>query len=694
VFFQATLLAGYIYAHLLSKYVPLHWQVLVHGGALSLGVFFLPLAIATGWTPPAEGTQAGWLIALFAVSIGAPFFAISANAPLLQRWFSHTDHPLADNPYFLYAASNAGSLIALCLYPILIEPMLRLQQQTALWANGYQALIIIILGAGLIGILRQATGLKMSPDTQSSASVTLPALDWPQRLLWIFLAFVPSSLMLGVTSHMTNNIASAPFLWIIPLALYLLTFVIVFANRPLITSEQLKRLFPAVIVIAFIGGFILKTMVLLSITVSLVCYFLIALFCHARLVESRPAATRLTEFYIWMSVGGVLGGMFNALLAPVLFNGIYEYLLVLWLADLAVPRANNPIGDRIKKYKRLAFYALPAFVLYHILKSTGIDLRLAAIISGLIFLTGLGRIRQQGRLVLIDMAIMIGLVLVLPRFLDPVVYKHRSFFSVITVKKLDRPYGDVHKLIHGDTVHNFQLRDPALQTIPLAYYAKGNTFERALTAVRARHDNLNVAMIGLGAGAMACYEKPRDNWTYFEIDPAVVNMANDPMIFSYMAQCSISADIRIGDARLTISSLAPNSQDFLIIDAFTSDSIPSHLITREALALYQSRLKPDGVIFFHTSNRVADVSSVVVRLAEDAGWASRYIMRSATDFMDTPYNEFITPSTGVMVGRPADIEALLGDDRLWSPYDASPYVGVWSDDYSSIIGTIRAQRAR
>jgi len=344
VFFQGTLLGGYIYAHLISKYLNLPLQIFFHTVILSLGLFFLPLAIASGWTPPEGGAQAYWLIALFAVSVGMPFFAISANAPLLQRWFSRTSHKDADDPYFLYAASNAGSLLSLCLYPIVFEPLLRLQAQTELWTKGYWALIAVILAAGIFAALHQKTQSVLVEKTATSAS----KVTYKQRLFWVFLAFIPSSLMLGVTSHMANNIASAPFLWIIPLALYLLTFVIVFAKKPIVTPKQLAKLFPWVILVALIAGFVLKLFVLVSIGLSLICYFIIALFCHGRLVEARPDVSNLTEFYIWISFGGVLGGVFNALVAPAIFSNVYEYLIILIAAQFAVPAKTQTSFDLIK----------------------------------------------------------------------------------------------------------------------------------------------------------------------------------------------------------------------------------------------------------------------------------------------------------------------------------------------------------
>jgi len=685
VFFQGMLLGGYIYAHLISKYLKLPIQILCHAVILSLGLFFLPLAVASGWTPPEGGAQAYWLIGLFAVSVGMPFFAISANAPLLQRWFSRTEHKDADDPYFLYAASNAGSLLSLCLYPIVFEPLLRLQEQTGLWATGYWVLIAVILSAGIFAALHQKTQSPVAEKVVASVS----KVTTKQRLFWIFLAFIPSSLMLGVTSHMANNIASAPFLWIIPLALYLLTFVIVFAKRPIVTPKQLAILFPWVILVALIAGFVLKLFVLVSIGLSLICYFIIALYCHGRLVEARPDVGNLTEFYIWMSFGGVLGGVFNALIAPAIFPNVYEYLIILIAAQLAVPPKTETSFDVIKsKAIHLAKYVFLGLVIYKGFAMLGLDARIGAFIGGGVFLLGLSRMRGQTKTFFLDLGILAVLVMVLPTLYHKPILTDRSFFGVLHVKEVESKHGLVHKFIHGDTIHNYQFLDADKRKIPLAYYAPGNTFDMAMQAARVESPQMTIAMVGLGAGAMACYEKPGDSWTYYEIDPAVVDMATNPKYFSFMSDCSTASDIRIGDARMTLEALAPASQDMIVVDAFSSDSIPTHLLTTEALELYRSKLKQDGLMFFHTSNRVMDVASVVVRLADEAGLASRYVETS--DFSDKEYGEFYIASTGVLIGNERRIIAATDKALEWKILDPSPSVKAWSDDYSSILGSIKS----
>ncbi len=690
IFFQGSLLLGYIYAHLISKYLPLIGQAVVHILVMLVGVFFLPLAISSGWTPPTEGVQAFWLIALFGVSIGVPFFAISANAPLLQHWYSLTNQKDAKDPYFLYSASNAGSLLSLCLYPIVFEPLFRLQEQTHMWSLGYFGLIACLLATAIY-----AQRNRRENFVENVKEISKP-VNWTKRGLWVLLAFLPSSLMLGLTSHMTNNIASAPFLWVAPLALYLLTFVIVFAAKPLVTTQQIGRLFPAVIFAAIIFGFVLKNFIILSILLSLLTYFIIALMCHSRLVDNRPDASRLTEFYIFMSIGGVLGGIFNALIAPMIFNGTYEYLIVLLLTYAAVPREIKNGPKRAKSIVTLALGAIIGFGLFSVLDSFKTPFTVAALAGGVVFVYALSRVQAERKFAIANIIFLCGFVFGMPPFLNKVMGKtqlqSRSFFGVISVKAIETPYGLMHRFDHGDTIHNYQLQDPALRKIPLAYYSNGNSFDRALQAVRRKHPHINLAMIGLGAGAMACYEKPEDDWTYFEIDPEVVKMAKNPAYFSYLSECSFESDIRIGDARLTLQGLPDNSQHMIIVDAFSSDSIPTHLVTREAMALYLEKLREDGMMFFHTSNRVMDVASVIVRLADDAGLASRYI--SLSDFEGQDYAEFHGPSRGVLVGRISDLDESIGNDTHWVKYEPSHHVGLWSDDYSSVLSTLLSAKAQ
>lgn len=698
VFFQAMLLGGYIYAHLISKYFRPKIQIGIHAAVTAMGLLFLPLAVSSNIVLPESGMPTFWLLGLFGATVGLPFFALSANAPLLQRWFSLTDHRDAQDPYFLYSASNAASLIILCAYPFLIEPNLRLGLQTSVWAVGYVALLVMIVLTA-VALLR-----RLSPQEAVKIEITAPNVStaWREKAFWIFLAFLPSSLMLGVTSYMTNNIASAPFLWIMPLALYLLTFVIVFARKPQVNAAGLGKLFPWVVILGFallapnqsfnIAGMALNTSPppIVKIPLLLAAYFLISLYCHAILVERRPEVSGLTGFYILMSVGGVLGGVFNALIAPVIFNGIYEFAIVLALVlflrpdGIVLPQAGE------KPWSLFIIGAIAAAVNALMLISVGVENKLIVFMT--VAILALSALRfDLGRWVKTGM--FAGLVVAafsLNVFGSGSIFQDRSFYSLLAVKVDDSPHGKVHKFVHGDTFHNYQLRDPALQNVPTSYYIEGGSIHSAVMSARAVNDGpFNIAVVGLGAGAMACYEKPNESWMYFEIDPAVVDLARNTEYFSYVETCAPEADIRIGDARQKLKAVPEASLDIIVIDAFSSDSIPAHLVTREALVLYQSRLKPEGFVFFHTSNKLLDVTSVVVRLADDAGLTARYI--DIQDFPANPYADMGARATGILMGPEGAIQRATKNDPKYQTWVPSRHVKVWTDDYSSILGTLMAQ---
>jgi len=696
VFFQAILLGGYIYAHLITKYLSVKLQVIVHLAVTAAGFFFLPLALPSDVVVPSGAMPTFWLLGLFALTVGLPFFALSANAPLMQRWFSLTDHKDASDPYFLYSSSNAASLLILCAYPFLIEPILRLGEQTSSWAIGYVTLFVMIIITAAVMSRRLVVN-----EVESTKTVSKP-LTYSSMAFWVVLAFIPSSLMLGVTSYMTNNIASAPFLWIMPLALYLLTFVIVFARRPFVSTSQIAKLFPWVVILALLTmmpnfsfdvfGLTLNTSPskVMKIPLLLLAYFLISLYCHSILVGRRPESSKLTTFYILMSFGGVLGGVFNALIAPVIFDAVYEFVLILVLVLFLRPEG-FVLPEAGEKPWRLFFIGIGAaifngFMLYQ----SGGDMKYIIFISVAILAVSslrfnTGRIFKAG--LFGSLAIC---ALVFNMFGSNNFYQDRSFYSVMGVKLGETEYGTIHRFIHGDTLHNYQIREEGLQTVPTAYYVEGGSIHTAVEVTREiAGSNMEVAVVGLGAGAMTCYQNPGESWTFYEIDPAVVKLAQNPELFSYIKHCDPDADIRVGDARQKLADLPESSQDLIVIDAFSSDSIPAHLVTREALQMYQTRLKPTGLVFFHTSNKFLDVTSVVLRLADDANLASRYL--AIKEFPNNPYKESGSLAQGMLIGPVELIEQVTADDdnfKIWKP---SKRVKVWTDDYSSILGALMAQ---
>ncbi|MDH3229710.1 MAG: spermidine synthase, partial [Alphaproteobacteria bacterium] len=539
LFFQAALLAGYLYAHLSIRWLGLKRQSLLHGVLLLVAFVALPVALPQGWTPPVEAMPAGWQLALMAAGIGLPFFAVSATAPLLQRWFAHSGHADSANPYFLYGASNIGSIAALLGYPVLAEPALRLGQQGLAWTGGYA---VLVLSIGLCGYAMWRRHVTDPPGAQGEGLTLSPDIDWRRRLWWIALAFAPSSLMLGTTLHISTDLAAVPLLWVLPLTLYLLTFVIVFARRPLLPHKRMLALqIPALIVLAVVMSWDI-TGPWGEILIHLVAFFFIATACHGELAARRPAALHLTEFYLWMAVGGVLGGLFNAVLAPLLFDTVLEYPLL--IAAVALLRPWNAIGGRralaldILQPAGLAAAALAlpfafdygpddngrAVVAVTFSLAVGITIGFALIDRPLRFALGLGVLLAAGPVVLAQTGFA-------GEYHRKTLLRERSFFGVHRVMLQSEP-ADAHVLLHGTTVHGAQFRDPELRSQPLTYYHRRGPLGAVFRSFPPWRF-LRVGVVGLGAGATACYAQRGQDWTFFEIDPTVVRIARDARYFTY-----------------------------------------------------------------------------------------------------------------------------------------------------------------
>jgi len=693
VFFQTVLLGGYLYAHLLTKFFNFKTQIMIHGLMMLVSIIFLPIAVPSEWAQPVAGTPVLWLIGLFTVVLGMPFFALSANAPLMQKWFSYTSHEKADDPYFLYAASNVGSLFSLLSYPILIEPLFKVSEQSFAWAFGFVALMIGLMACGMLAhSMRKGyskTSSDVAADMSSEKQKKIKASD---RIFWTLCAIIPSGLMLAVTTHITSNIASAPLLWVLPLALYLLTFIIAFAPKPYLATKLLGYLFlPAA------GLMILSAKLHLGdhigagpeVILHLIGFFIITQFCHNRLAENRPSATNLTEFYFFMSLGGVLGGASIALLAPLMFVNSYEYSMMI-VASAFVVSIN---GFKLKFTKQTLLFS--AVLLIGVLWLVGI----VPSIEDKIF----GKILLGYSVLLLVLYIMLK-----PAYLKNALYvmsiwalasgltienssnifADRSFFGISRVTAEQTDDGLVHDFIHGNTVHNRQLRGEANEAYPLSYYAPEGSFGQAIDAVRADKGRLKVAAIGLGAGALACHIQKDEDWVFYEIDPLVEKMARDPALFSFIDKCAPDVPIKIGDARLTLADEAKGSHDMIIVDAFSSDAIPAHLMTVEALELYQSLLKEDGFVFFHTSNRNLDVTSVAINIAEAAGYGSRATLFISDKTMK--HHKLVNSSAAVMVGKEASLERIFADNPDWKKQKGNPIVGIWSDDFTHILGAYLA----
>lgn len=778
VFFQAALLLGYAYAHALVRYVPLPGQVALHGLVLVAAMLVLPIAGADALGSPSTDQPALWLFGVLAVFVGAPYAAASATAPLLQAWYARSGAPDAADPYHLYAASNLGSLLGLLAYPLLVEPLFGLSQQRVLWSGGYVAVAALIIACGVVAVLA-----ARSVPTQTAVSVNDgPALTLRQRLFWIAAAAVPSSLLLGVTHHISTDVASAPFLWVIPLALYLLTFVVAFGKRAEVWQGPVTNLAPLGLAL-LLAAYSMHNWAV-SLIANLVCFVLAALVCHLALAERRPAAGKLTEFYMWVSVGGVVGGALTALVAPVLFTGVYEYPLALaaaclflvrredrwtrlgwglaaaavgmclfvgalvlsrqaggwdwgarslravgigialaplvliavdgfglqlgrsWRIALAVVASillalglsgvlsldfssaaawfENTVplsGHNVVQIAAVLTAAAGAFLLRYGLRGLqpaaavpaeetaipdtrrsqlliwpGLILLILGILLALsllgnlhfalqvgLALVALGLVVNRARPVLAAGLVVAGFAAAFAVQQSGTILQQRSFFGVVRVEEAALEKTSLRSLLHGTTIHGAQLTGPFSRQ-PLTYYAPGTANWResglpqwgdglrfanrgtalGIASFRALEQRrpATFGLVGLGSGASACLVRPGDSLVVYEIDPGVVRLAGPQgSLFTYVSECAPSARMAIGDARLRLAEEADGTFDVLVIDAFSSDAVPAHLLTREAVRMYMRKLKPNGVLILHLSNRNLALDEEAARVVAAEGLA-------------------------------------------------------------------------
>ncbi len=699
VFFQVTLLAGYAYAHASAKLLGKRPQVAVHAAVLLAALALLPVHVPGGWAPPVQPNPVGWLLRLLLVAVGLPFFALSATTPILQKWFALSGHPSCGDPYFLYAASNSGSLLGLLSYPFVLEPLLGLSDQSRLWKWCY-VLFLLLVAVCVALVWRSRNELSGSvtilPLNPRFEEVTTRHAENPtprQRLRWVALAFVPSSLMLGVTTALTTDLPAIPLLWVIPLALYLLSFVLVFARKPHLLPLWLRRRLPLLILVAAIP-FLLKSVPPLPalLPIDLLTFFAVAMVCHGEVARSRPAALHLTEFYLWVSVGGVLGGAFNALLAPVIFSTVVEFPIALVLAAILCPPID--LVEDMPRARRLD-YLLPA-ALGLAVAVAALELQAKGVSPGrgfdfIIFIifgaAAICCLRFGARPRRFGLGVA-ALILASQVYTGPfghIVHSERSFFGVYRVT--DDAVKNSRALFHGSTPHGLQSLDPSRACEPLAYYTRSGPIGQVFQAFQESQVENDVAVIGLGAGVMACYRQPHQRFTFYEIDPTVLHIAQNRRYFTYLSDCGSPVRVVLGDARLSLRAAPAHGYGMIVLDAFSGDSIPTHLLTREALALYLTKLAPNGILAFHISNRYLELHGVLGNLAHDAGLSC--LSNDDVHVSEDEAREGKFASSWVIMARdPSDLEPLSKDSR-WTVLRAVPGSRAWTDDYSNIVSIFR-----
>jgi spermidine synthase len=682
VFFQAVLLAGYAYAHLLTRYLPLRYAIAVHLAVMLAAVAALPLSIAEGWgRPPAHG-EAFYLIGLFSVSVGLPFFALAANSPLLQAWFARSHHPAASDPYFLYAASNVGSFLALLGYPLLAEPFTQLYEQRLYWSGGFYVLIGLI---AICGALVWSNGQPQAAAGKQRDDSTPPTIR--DALTWTALAAVPSAFLIAVTSHISTDVGSTPLLWVIPLALYLATYVIVFQRRPLIPHRLALAAQP--VVIALLTGVYLKGQtdsIFTTIAINIAAFAITALVCHGELARRRPAARYLTAFYLWMSFGGMAGGIFAGLLAPYIFNWIAEYPLLIVAGLLCRPGLFD--GDTARG-RLIWFIAATLFAIAitsYLRSDNAPDSTALLAIFATIMLVAVILLRDP-----LKFAAVIGFALLCSVMMESGAGQTvRNFFGVHKIYQSASGYYRI--LLHGTTIHGAEaisetVQMPGARPVPLTYYHANSGMAKTIEAARQKKTGpLNMAVVGLGTGTLACYARPNDRLTFYEIDQSIIDVATNPKFFSFQPICAPQARIVLGDARLTIGDAPDGGYDIIIVDAFSSDAIPIHLLTQEAMAAYLAKLAPRGMIVLHISNRYLELASIVAGIADANGLRTR--INSQLDEKEDNSRYLYTSTVTASARDEEDFGALQEPDSGWEPLEPDPDQRVWTDDYSNVVGAM------
>lgn len=675
LFFQTILIAGYLYAHVLTRLLPVRGQVLVHLGVWAAALLSLPLGVPDGWQLDPSGSTAWQTLLLFAAGVGLPFFALSANAPLIQFWYSRSGGPSAHDPYFLYGASNLGSLIALLGFPLAAEPIFGASAIGLGWAAGFVA-----LGGALAlsGLFSQGPAAYTPAQTDITGRTTL----W-QVAQWGFLAFIPSSLMLSVTLKISIDMGSFPLVWVVPLALYLLTFVLAFSNRRYLSDRTLKIV--AALALAVLSLYVLglhgSYLEWEEVGVLLFCFFAITLFAHRRLYDARPAGHGLTGFYLTMSVGGALGGLFNSIIAPVAFSGLQEAMITAVLAVLLfipfAPTARETLMRLTPGALIGLLVSVPALLTG--LLSEGGDWSAVLLVLGIGAVLSLAWLRRNP---LGCFAAGVVLLLTGTQFSpDAAVLRDRSFFGthVVTEESGMRLYGN------GTTVHGAQrlADDTADRPEPLYYYHRNGPMAQVLTSERGTAAE-TVGVLGLGVGSLACYRQPGQSWHFYEIDSLVDKIARTPEYFRFLSACAPDAPTHMGDGRMVLDRQKDLAFDVLVIDAYSSDAVPVHLTTNEAMQLYLDRLAPGGILVYHISNRYYQIDIPLARSAEDLGLSAR-IQHYQGNMAEDPGD---TGSTVVMLARTPEAFGTLADDTRWEVLE-SDGGRVWTDDYANLVSIMK-----
>jgi hypothetical protein len=691
-FFQIALLVGYGYAHLVRKLLSPRQGIITHAVLLANVFLLLNFDVNSGAAfSPSFGGENLKLLLILATTVGLPFAVMSANAPMLQNWFSRSGHKDANEPYFLYAASNFGSITALLLYPTLVEPLVGLKNQTFIWSSGYALLVAAVMTCGL---LLTMFGLQKQADTKSEEVTATP---WSTRVLWLVYAFLPSGLLSAWTNHITTDIAAAPFLWLPPLILYLVSFIVVFRPKLPISERWMVWALLCALPFAYAGSTDLgKTFIRLSTIAGVISFFTIACLCHRRMYELRPSSNKLTEFYFVMSLGGVIGGVFVSLLAPVVFDSMLEYPILLVFSLALVGRRYVPSDiSRLKTMlPALAIIAVVGYFARSIIGSVVFynnSVWYTSFIFAGLLVTLWFNAKSNEKLITFLAAVLVSLELIVMQ--QTLLERHRNFFGVLSI--IDR--GDHFIMRHGTTLHGaIKKQDIASaehqKPKALTYYSPDGAMALSITtrqaSLKAQGKTGTFGIVGLGAGSLACYSQPGENWRYFEIDQAVIDAAKNSKYFNFMSRCAKQAPVILGDARITLRKEEKAIYDVLIIDAFSSDSIPVHLITTDAMQEYLTLVKPDGLLVFHISNRHLNLAPIIA--ANMTLLQKIHPSLQAVQYLNRPVKNtnHVTASNVILMSRDEGTLQPIKSLAISKSLQDTEATTAWTDDFSNILAAI------
>jgi hypothetical protein len=629
VFFQCALLLGYLYADVTSRRLSPVQQSFLHIALLLACLLFLPITPHSSWRPQ-EGSDPAWrILGLLTVSIGLPFVLLSATSPLMQMWYARRNS--GAEPYHLFALSNFASMLALLSFPLWIEPHVASHRQALLWS----ALFAIFVALCSMVAWNARSSISVERTSWSNATGLVTAPSTAEKLLWLGLSACGSMLLLSITNHLLENIAPVPLLWVLPLALYLLTFTVAFSRRKLYSRWLMVRL----LAVALVGvGYAVydpwfATSMQFGVPFFCVALFICCLFCHGELALHRPASRYLTLFYVMISLGGALGAIFVGLVAPHLFTSIYEFPLT------------------------LVFVAALAMV---VLWRGG----------------WLPRIFWVAAMV----ALLVVFVRNVRSYQADTVLRVRNFYAPLSVKQLSNSLNQPYRsLYNGRIEHGAQFVNRPQSLLATTYFGPdsgiGLALDHCCTGVK------RVGVIGLGVGTLAAYGKSGDYFRFYEINPQTLNIAKS--FFSYLRDTPAQTEIVLGDARLSLESEPPQQFDVLAVDAFSGDAIPVHLLTKEAMAIYLRHLKPEGVLAIHTSNKYLYLSPVVQLLADDVGYSTRWITSSHDKL------KLVATSNWVLVTRNGRFLQYLDSLSYHRPISVPSQLRLWTDDDNNLFQILR-----